>query len=377
MILRTVRGIEWLVADEATSLCPGSSIAMDRREVRIDAAPSDPRIMRLSTADDALALVGDVHDVGHTRAVLRALAERVAALDVGAAARSIADVRPLPARPTFDVVASLAGQRNYSRFELEDALGAHLSESLGGRFRSRAEGAQPEATDLTVRVILTGSVATVALRLSGTPLHRRPWKSLTGAGSLHPPLAAAMVRLAEIGPGARVADPFCGDGTIAVEASLNHPTARVQASDIDPARLSNAQANASRAGVSIDLSLRDAGHAWPSDEPIDAIVTNPPWNVAVEGSGTLSGSLDRFWEQAEAGLSRHGRIVVLSAGETKSFPGARHHGLVPLLAQRLRVAGHVAWLTVLGRAETAPLAERLAQMRRRAERQGLISGEDF
>ncbi len=73
----------------------------------------------------------------------------------------------------------------------------------------------------------------MALRAGPRPLHRRGWKVRTGPGSLHPPVAAALARLARRPGGGVIADPFCGDGTIPVEVALADPAAHVLAADLD------------------------------------------------------------------------------------------------------------------------------------------------
>ena len=225
-----------------------------------------PRLLALRTADDLFLEVGTVTGVGHTRAALPVLAARLGQLDLAGPLAALRDIRELPDKPTFDVVASLSGQRKYNRYAVEDIAGGVLGQALGGGYVSRSAGAgdwPAGGSDLTVRLFLHGTEVQVALRAGPRPLHRRGWKVRTGPGSLHPPVAAALARIARRPAGGVIADPFCGDGTIPVEVALADPAARVLAADLDAARLGNARANAAQAGVPVRFIRADAAGRSP------------------------------------------------------------------------------------------------------------------
>lgn len=61
---------------------------------------------------------------------------------------------------------------------------------------------------------------TLSIDTSGDPLHRRGYRVLNAGAALRETLAAAMVLLSGWDPGTPLADPFCGSGTICVEAAL-------------------------------------------------------------------------------------------------------------------------------------------------------------
>jgi len=62
--------------------------------------------------------------------------------------------------------------------------------------------------------------ATVMIDTSGTTLHKRGYRPESNAAPLRETLAAALVKLAHIREENLFWDPFCGSGTIAVEAAL-------------------------------------------------------------------------------------------------------------------------------------------------------------
>ncbi|HVX11345.1 MAG TPA: bifunctional 23S rRNA (guanine(2069)-N(7))-methyltransferase RlmK/23S rRNA (guanine(2445)-N(2))-methyltransferase RlmL [Pirellulales bacterium] len=72
----------------------------------------------------------------------------------------------------------------------------------------------------TVEVALLDDRATLTLDTSGPGLHKRGYRRLTAEAQLKETLAAALVLLSFWKPDRPLIDPFCGSGTIAIEAAL-------------------------------------------------------------------------------------------------------------------------------------------------------------
>lgn len=383
ILARSVRGLEWVVADEVSERLPAATgIAMSGRAVTFQLPELDPGAASLRCADDVFLQVGAVAEVGRGKAALPAAARRIAGLDWASAVAQLARVRDLPPGPAFDVVASLSGRPGYSRFALENAIGGALAPLLGGTHLARtSDGRQAGEPDLTVRLFTAGPAALAALRLAGRPLHRRGYKQATGPGTLHPPLAAALARLAApAGPGpAVVADPFCGDGTIAIETALSYPQARVIAGDIDAARLANAAGNAARAGIRARFCLLDAGQLPWAAGSVDAVITNPPWGVTVGPRGLLHHSLEAFWRQLPGLLTPAGRVSLVTDAELGAPARLRGLGYQLALAAQVRLAGRISHLLLAGPpGRPGPrLPEGLARWRRLALAEGLVTEDGF
>ena len=384
-IARAVHGIEWVCAEEIARTLPAGDVRLARREVTFRLPSVDDRLHALRTVDDVFVRVGEVGDVGTTKDALPVLARRLAALDWSAAdpgavpGRSAAAPGAVPGR-RFDVVASIEGRRTYNRYAVEAAAGAALAPVLGATFVARTDAGSAGESDLTVRLFLRGPVAVAALRLGARPLHRRAYKQDTGPGTLHPPLAAALARLAAPAGGERVLDPFCGDGTLAIEATLAYPDARVTGTDIDPARVANARANAQRAGVAVEFAVADAGEADAGEadagrdaraddvRAADVVLTNPPWNLAVDAAGTLAGSLDRFWRTVP------GRLCAVTDADLAVPEALRRQGFTTALTTRVRLAGRVSDVVLAAPpGHPAPaLPPGLATWREQAVRAGVV-----
>ena len=140
LIARCVRGLEWILADEIAGGSGPAGLRLAQRQVSFTVPRLSRRLLALRTADDLFLEVGTATGVGHTRAALPVLAARLGQLDLAGSLAALPDIRELPDKLTFDVVASLAGQRNYNRFAVEDTAGAALAPALGGRYVSRAAG---------------------------------------------------------------------------------------------------------------------------------------------------------------------------------------------------------------------------------------------
>lgn len=64
------------------------------------------------------------------------------------------------------------------------------------------------------------NTVTISVDSSGQGLHRRPWRTELGEAPLRATMASAALLLTEWSPATSVIDPFCGSGTIPIEAAL-------------------------------------------------------------------------------------------------------------------------------------------------------------
>jgi 23S rRNA G2445 N2-methylase RlmL len=174
---------------------------------------------------------------------------------------------------------------------------------------------------VAVEIALLKDAATVLLDTSGAGLHKRGYRDLVGAAPLRETLAAGLVDLSFWKRGKPLVDPFCGSGTIAIEAAMAgrniapglsrtfaaedwpvldediwtraHEEARdlelpdlgerVLATDIDEAALSLARRHAHRAGVAADIHFQRAPFSeLSSSREYGCVVTNPPYGVRLD-----------------------------------------------------------------------------------------------
>ena len=156
---------------------------------------------------------------------------------------------------------------------------------------------------------------TLSLDTSGQGLHKRGYRAVGNDAPLHETLAAGMIQLTRFRGREFFWDPFCGSGTIPIEAALIaknrapglnrtfaaqeypwmpkeiweqvkqeakdhefHGAYRIMGSDNDPACVSLAFANARKAGVADSVTFRD-GDATKLSLPAESgiLVCNPPY----------------------------------------------------------------------------------------------------
>lgn len=171
-----------------------------------------------------------------------------------------------------------------------------------------------------IEVAMLDDRATLTLDTSGAGLHKRGYRTLYGSTQIKETLAAAMIQLTFWRPERPFLDPFCGTGTIPIEAALigrnmapglgrsfaaeDWPTlesklwktAREEArdlsttvslqivgSDIDKETLKLARYHARQAGVSDSIRFeRCAFTELTGDEGHGCMVTNPPYGERTE-----------------------------------------------------------------------------------------------
>ena len=249
----TVHGLEHLAAEELTE--HGFRVLSIRKRQLLLAAAGPLTTDRPRTVDDLLIQIAQTGDPGPTKADLQRLHPWLDA----------ADLHPVKADldrgdPVFTVSASISGRRTYNRHGLEDRIGSFLSERLGAPFASRSGGVRPPAGAAEWRAVLSPEGLLLGYRGRRPPLHRRSWKTASIPGTLHPPVAAAMARLARVETGMTVIDPCCGAGTILIEAAELAPGAHYVGSDLDPGARAAAANNAQHL-PGIALSESDAARS--------------------------------------------------------------------------------------------------------------------
>ncbi|MCK2241608.1 MULTISPECIES: methyltransferase domain-containing protein [unclassified Crossiella] len=331
LVARTVRGLEQMVADEVRLL--GAVEWVGYREVGFRCAEPTSAVLGLRCADDVLVHGASVRGVGAARADLGRLTAAVLAMPV---AESLAVRKRCGGADTVagvEVSASFVGRRNFSRYDIEDAVGGPLAARLGVPYWSRRGGVAPPGGGLGWRVTLEGERALVGLRIGERPLHRREYRRVTRAGSVHPPVAAAMARLG--GVGGRMLDPCCGAGTLAVEAALAGAEL-VLGFDRDAEAVAAARAN--WGGVTGADMVGGAGDARPGAgvgwEPASS---GQAGAVDWEAAGSEQAGTGVAWSVTDAGRARAGTASSVADDGRAEAEVARN---VPNAGQ---VGARVAW----------------------------------
>jgi 23S rRNA (guanine2445-N2)-methyltransferase / 23S rRNA (guanine2069-N7)-methyltransferase len=270
-----------------------------------------------------LLFSSDEHAICRTNLWLR-VAERILirvgkfpATDFGALFDGTAALeweRWLPANAEFPV----NGRSHRSQLSSVPACQRIVKRAIVERLRSahRREDLPETGPHCSVEISLRDDVATLTLDTTGVGLHKRGYRRLVAEAQLRETLAAALVQLSFWRPGRVLADPFCGTGTIPIEAALigrniapglnrefaaeSWPTfdthawrhAREEARDlvrppleermigydIDAESLELARYHAQQAGVANDIHLQQRPFVeFRAKAEFGCMITNPPY----------------------------------------------------------------------------------------------------
>ena len=301
----TTRGLEAVGAREVGALTGVTVTQTAYRRVSATCAPPLTPLLELRTVDDLFLHVATWPGIGRPRSTLARLGSLSAELDLRPAAATCAALRPVATPPAFSVTASFVGKRNYTTAELKRATAERIAVSHGWRY-------QPDdaLADLNLRLFIEHDVASVGVRLGKTPLHERAYKQAHVAGSLKPPVAAALIALAGVEPGMRVVDPCCGAGTILVEAAQRG--AVVQGGDRDATAVVSARRNLAAAGVVATIGRWDAAALPLAAGSVDRIVANLPWGRQVVPDIALARLYRRSCAEMRRVLAPDGRVALLT-----------------------------------------------------------------
>lgn len=194
---------------------------------------------------------------------------------------------------------------------VKKAVVQRLSENYGIRWFAE------EGVKYQIEFFIFKNIATLMIDTSGVALHKRGYRPASGAAPLRETLAAAVAAIARPREDVLLWDPFCGSGTIVIEAAMmmtgqapgldrsfacenfailadgiiakeerKRALADIRhdcefeayASDIDPQVLDIARENADRAGVSDRIKFFEAdARAIKKLDRKGTIVCNPPY----------------------------------------------------------------------------------------------------
>lgn len=215
-----------------------------------------------------------------------------------------------------------ACQRTAKKAIVERLMSAHRVQTL------------PETGPrVTIELEILEDVVTIAIDSSGQGLNKRGYRPMVGDAGLKETMASGLLQLSVWRPHRALIDPFCGTGTIAIEAAMlvrniapglkrefeaetwpgdwkkafddAREEARsaprgdlaytIHASDIDERSLKQARYAAQLAGVEKDIHFKQMPFEQLSSKvQYGCVVTNPPWGIRLEQDEV---ELERLYRQ--------------------------------------------------------------------------------
>jgi tRNA (guanine6-N2)-methyltransferase len=308
-LARSVRGLEWLTAAEIETDLGGEIVEVGHREIIFN-APHDSKVSQLGSIDDLFFVCGKIDAIDRTRASLARLAEGVRKLPLARFVASVEKFRAVRRASGFEVVGSFLGRRNYNRKEVETAAGEAIAGIVGMPFLDH-DLIEPGAVDVSFRIHIRDTQAIVGLRVTSRALHRRPYRTASIPGALHPPVAFAMAMLGGAKPGLDIIDPCCGTGALLIEARRLLPDAVAVGSDLSEVSLQAARSNGINAGCALRLARADLGRLPYRDGSAGCVLANLPWGQAVQAEGIVRDNIGLAIAEILRILSAGGNAVLL------------------------------------------------------------------
>ena len=247
-----------------------------------------------------------------------------------------------------------------SRLYHSDAVAERVVGAINDRFSNSKKETQPSKNGQLVLVRLVNDLCTISIDSSGALLHKRGYRLESTKAPLRETLAAALLLLSGWSGEMTLIDPFCGSGTIPIEAALlarnippgvardfafmhwpgfvPHEWERVLHSardgiirqdshifgyDRDQGAVQSAISNASRAGLNevIHFQRQSISELSPPRSNPGWLITNPPYGVRISGSKDLRNLYARFgnllttaFSQWQAGILCYDKKLTANLG---------------------------------------------------------------
>lgn len=237
---------------------------------------------------------------------------------------------------TFKVKCKRIGSHNYSSQDIAAGAGEYIIEDT----KAKALMTDP---DIIVYIYIYAADCYIGIDYSGFELGRRDYKVFTHPNSLNGTVAYSLLRIAGFKKGT-ISDPFCGSGTIPIEAALyaekrsphffrkdrfafhrfenisidkfdsrTKSNSKIFASDYLLKNVKSTKNNAKLAGIGSSIKVTRMDIEWLDTKldkaSLDFIITNPPSVSRLHDEKHIIKLYKEFFYQADFVLKSKGRIV--------------------------------------------------------------------
>lgn len=320
--------------------------------------------------DGRVSFTGDVEAIARANIFLRSAerillcfarfkAETFEELFQGVKAVAWEDYLPLDAK-FWVKKASTAKSKLFSSSDIQSIVKKAMVERMKAHYH--VDWFSEDGPEFPFRIFIYKDEVTVALDTTGESLHKRGYRKMTPKAPVSETLAAAMIMLTPWHKDRILVDPFCGSGTIPIEAAMiganiapgmnrafTAETWRhivpskywyeavseaqdlirtdvdmdIQGYDIDGEVIRYARENARLAGVDRMIHFQQRPVAALSHpKKYGFIITNPPYGERLEEKEALP-PLYREFGQAFAGLDAWSCYILTSYEDTERYFGRK------------------------------------------------------
>ncbi|AZB43289.1 class I SAM-dependent RNA methyltransferase [Bacillus sp. FJAT-42376] len=126
----------------------------------------------------------------------------------------------IPENAEFPVIGKSVKSKLFSVPDCQSIVKKAVVEKLKKHYNHQSGWFEEKGPLYRIEVALHKDICTLTLDTSGTGLHRRGFRIAQGEAPIKETLAAALVMLTNWNADKPFADPFCGSGTIPMEAAL-------------------------------------------------------------------------------------------------------------------------------------------------------------
>ncbi len=265
----------------------------------------------------------------------------------------------LPADARFWVAkATSVKSKLYSTSDIQSIMKKAIVERMKQKYR--LQWFPETGREYAIRVSVLKDVFTVGIDTSGESLHKRGYRKLVGKAPLSETLAAALIGLSPWRWDRVLLDPFCGSGTIPIEAALmglciapgvrrtfcaegfldriperlwkeareearslekRDRKLQIQGYDIDRDMIRVARQNAEMAGVAQHIHFQAKPVSeLSSPNKYGFLITNPPYGERLEEKAALP-ALYRALGEGYAGLENWSCYLITSYEDAQKYFG--------------------------------------------------------
>ncbi|AFG38616.1 THUMP domain-containing class I SAM-dependent RNA methyltransferase [Spirochaeta africana] len=226
----------------------------------------------------------------------------------------------LLSRPDFSVRASCHRSKLYHSAAVEQRIRLGIEQRIAGSPLLHAAPVPDHPSTLIV-VRIQHNQCQISITLGNPDLHRRGYRHAGAKAPLRENLAAVLLQLSGWDGNSALYDPFCGSGTIPIEAALlarrRGYSPNIYGSDRDAGACSISATNAAQAGCSAAVTIRqhsisDLHQSAPHSHV--HVVTNPPYGKRINSTRDMRNLYARFGKVLQTEFPGSSLTVLCTAG---------------------------------------------------------------
>jgi len=206
LIATAAMGIEAVVAQEVRELGYECSVENGKVVFEGDESAICRSNLWLRTADRVKLKVGEFKATTFDE-----LFEKTKALNWG---------EILPENAEFPVIGKSVKSKLFSVPDCQSIVKKAVVDSMKKHYHKQSGWFEETGPLFRIEIALLKDIATLTIDTSGTGLHKRGYRAGQGEAPLKETLAATLIKLTNWTTDKPFVDPFCGSGTIPIEAAL-------------------------------------------------------------------------------------------------------------------------------------------------------------